>query len=388
MLVVFWISVVLILFSYAIYPIILRVLAFKYKPKPDGTCEDELPFVSIIIPAFNEESVIAHKIDSVLAGDYPSNKFEILVGLDASTDRTNAIVKDYIEKYSFIHLFSFDERRGKPSVVNDLVNASHGSILILTDANVFLAKDTVSRLVQNFSDQEIGLVDTNMINIGIKKDGISSQENAYISREVQIKHLEGIIWGCMMGPFGGCYAIRREDYPHVPPHSLVDDFYINMKVLEKGKKAINDLKAWVYEDVSNSSRAEFIRKIRIATGNFQNLARLAHLLWPPYSRIAFAFFSHKVLRWFGPIFLILSLVSSAALLSQHWIYAMAFFGQLILIFGIPVLDLLLKTMHIHITPFRFIVHFYSMNLALLIGMLRFLKGVKSGVWTPTPRNQA
>jgi cellulose synthase/poly-beta-1,6-N-acetylglucosamine synthase-like glycosyltransferase len=387
MLLLFWLSVFLVVFSYALYPLILQILAAGKKPNSMVYEEKDLPPVSVIIAAFNEESVIAEKLLSVLASKYPPEKLEILVGSDASTDRTIPIVREFAQKHNFIRYFDFTERRGKPSVVNDLASHAKGEILVLTDANVMFSPGTLFHLVKHFKNPAIGLVDSQMVNMGMKKEGISYQEKAYISREVQIKQMESLIWGTMMGPFGGCYAIRHEDYSPVPPHSLVDDFYINMKVLENGKRAVNELQAIVYEDVSDNLRAEFRRKIRIATGNFQNLRRFGHLLWPPWSGTGFAFLSHKVIRWFGPVFLILALVANIPLAFQQNIYVITMLGQLLLMFGVPLIDLLLKKINIYIPLFRLILHFYSMNLALFIGFFRYLKGVKSGIWKPTPRNQ-
>lgn len=158
-----------------------------------------------------------------------------------------------------------------------------------------------------------------------------------------------------------------------------------MKIFDKGKKAVNNLDAKVYEDVSNDIKVEMIRKIRIATGNFQNLKWFGHLLWPMNNGIAFTFISHKVLRWLGPFFILFALVSSAFLIDTEF-YKWAFFLQLAALF-LPVVDFILKTMNIHLRVFRFITHFYSMNIALFIGFFRFSRGVKSGVWKVTKRNQ-
>jgi cellulose synthase/poly-beta-1,6-N-acetylglucosamine synthase-like glycosyltransferase len=155
---------------------------------------------------------------------------------------------------------------------------------------------------------EIGLVDSNMRNIGIKKDGISHQEKTYISAEVASKNAESLLWGTMMGPFGGCFALRKKLWEKIPSHFLVDDFFINMLVLQKGFKSINEPNAIVFEDVSNDLSDEFRRKIRISSGNFQNLFHYKHLLFD-FSWIAFSFFSHKVLRWLTPFF-ILSIISN------------------------------------------------------------------------------
>jgi len=387
MLIVFWLSVFFVIYSYAIYPFILKLLVIGKKQNNVFYDENELPLVSVIIAAYNEESVIVEKLDSVLQSSYPDDKLEILIGSDASSDKTIPLVKEMSQRFPLIRCFDFSERRGKPSVVNDLVSHSKGEILILTDANVIFSTDTIINLIRHFKNQSIGLVDTHMVNRGLKKEGISYQEKAYISREVQIKHMESLIWGTMMGPFGGCYAVRREDYSDVPPHSLVDDFYINMKVLEKGKKAVNELESVVFEDVSNSMRDEFRRKVRISAGNFQNLGRFRQLLWPPWSGTGFAFLSHKVLRWFGPLFLILTLVANIFLVRHSVFYSLTLAGQLLLMFGIPFFDWMLKKINIHLSVVRLAVHFYAMNLALLVGLFKYLKGIQTGIWKPTPRNQ-
>src|SRR5690606_1843765 len=147
-----------------------------------------------------------------------------------------------------------------------------GEVFILTDANVFFTKDTIYQLVKHYKNPEVAQVGGNIINPEHKQDGISFQEKSYLSRENIIKYQEGIIWGCMIGAFGGCYSIRANYFVPVPPKFLVDDFYISMHVLEQNKKALNELDAHCYEDVSNKIKEEFRRKLRISAGNFQNLA--------------------------------------------------------------------------------------------------------------------
>lgn len=381
----FWLSVLMVFHSYVLFPLILKLKAGNRLMKFPGLDEEERPFISILVSAFNEEAVIEEKIESVFKSDYPQDKFELLIGSDNSTDRTNEIVERLAQKYSNLIFNPYHARRGKQNVVNDLFQLSKGSILILTDANVIFDTTTISEIARAFKNHEVGLVDTNMINRGLKIEGISHQEKAYISREVMIKQHESVVWGSMMGPFGGCYAIRHEDYSKVPSNALVDDFYINMKIFEKGKKAVNNLNARVFEDVSNDLKIEMLRKIRIATGNFQNLKWFGHLLWPMNNGVAFTFLSHKVLRWLGPFFLIMAFISSL-LLIEYPFYQLALALQL-LGFLVPLIDFVLRKINIHNKLLRFITHFYSMNLALLIGFFRFTRGVKSGVWKVTKRNQ-
>ena len=228
----------------------------------------------------------------------------------------------------------------------------------------------------------MGLVDTNMINRGMKETGISYQERAYISREVRIKDRESRLWGAMMGPFGGCYAIRKEDYFGVPSNFLVDDFYINMKIFEKRKLAINDISARVFEELPEDLKVEFRRKVRIGTGNFQNLREFWRLIFT--KRYGFAFLSHKVIRWFGPFFLIAALITNIFLAVGNIYYQIILAAQ-ILFYFIPVLDYLLKKTGIHISSFRLVTHFVSMNAALMIGFFRSMGTVRSGIWERTSR---
>ncbi len=383
--IIFWLSILLIFYSYLFYPLILKVLAVRKQANSVVyTRDDELPVVSVIISAFNEEDVIEEKINTIFQNSYPEDKFEVLVGSDFSTDSTNEIVQKLAGKYASLKFYPFTERRGKQNVVNDLVKDSRGSILVLTDANVMFDEETLFMLVRNFKNKKIGLVDTNMQNVGLKKEGISIQESQYISREVFIKNMEGRLWGAMMGPFGGCYAIRKEDYEMVPSNYLVDDFYINMKIFEKRKLAINDLDSKVFEDVSNNITDELRRKVRIATGNFQNLKTFSFLLFRKH--IGFCFFSHKVLRWFGPFLIILAFISNVILAFMHPYYCYILIGQL-LVSLLPLADRILKSSGVHNKYLRLITHFYAMNLALFLGFFRFLKPVKSGVWDRTKRNQ-
>ena len=380
---IFWITVFLVLHTYVLYPLLLRV--FSSGRKGNAVFyerNEELPMVSVIISAHNEESCIEEKVKSIYSGTYPSEKFEVLIGSDHSSDKTGDIVRLLMKDFPSLKFFDFKERRGKGSVVNDLVQNLSGTILVLTDANVIFSDDTLFYMVRHFKNNEIGLVDTNMVNRGMKEEGISYQEKAYISREVRIKDYESRLWGAMMGPFGGCYAIRKEDYAQVPANFLVDDFYINMRIFEKGKLAINDVHAIVFENLPDELKVEFHRKVRIGTGDFQNLRKFWRLIFT--SRYGFAFLSHKVARWFGPFFLLTALVANIYLAFGSRFYFWVLLCQL-LVYIIPLTDLILKKVNIYIGPFRLATHFFSMNAALFIGFFRSLGKVRSGVWERTER---
>jgi len=384
--VIFWVSLFLILYSYLLFPGILHLLARHKKRDEKRYAFEELPVISVIVAAFNEEQVIASKIDSILQSDYPSDRLEILIGSDASTDSTNKVLQRMEQAHQNIRIFLFKERTGKPGVVNRLVEESRGEILVITDANVMLDRSALTEMTGYFVQPGVGLVDSRMINTRLKKDGISHQERFYISREVRIKHNESLIWGTMMGPFGGCYAVRKSLYQAVPHNFLVDDFYINMAVLQQGSHCISNMEAKVYEDVSNNLQEEFRRKKRIAAGNFQNLSAFGALLFSGKPGISFCFFSHKVIRWFVPILVMVTLGTSLALGIDQMIYRIITLLHLFILV-VPVIDHLLRKIKIHTIPLRFISHFVLMNVALLAGFIRYLGGIRNNVWQPTRRNQ-
>ena len=381
----FFVTVFLILYTYVIFPAILEILTLIKKNKEFDSRENfQYPMVSILIAVYNEETVIEQKLESILLSDYPKDKLEIIIGSDSSNDKTAEIVRAYATQYSFIRFYEFPERRGKPSVINDLVSFSSYSLIVLTDANVFFDKQLLQCLVRHFRENKTGLVGANILNIGIKKEGISSQEKSYIERENRIKYREGVLWGCMMGPFGGCYVLRKELFEKIPEGFLVDDFYISMKVLEKNYFCINDLEAVCYEDVPNDIFQEYKRKARISAGNFQNLKMFSHFLLRPFTTAGFCFISHKFLRWMTPFFIILSLISLIILSTVKSIYLILLTGEIILLCA-PVFDWIAIKAGVHFRFLRFVSYFSMMNLALLKGFFHFMKGINSGIWTPTKR---
>ena len=384
--IIFWICLTFILHTYLFYHLSIRIFARNKKGNTKiFKIEDEIPFVSILIAAHNEETVISDKILSIVNSSFPETKIEVLVGSDCSTDKTNTIIEQLIKEYACISIVKFENRTGKIGVINSLIKKAKYDLVLLTDANVMFDKQSIFELVKHFKNEEIGLVDSKMINIGIKKDGISLQEKTYISTEVSSKNAESLLWGTMMGPFGGCFALRKKLWEKIPSHFLVDDFFINMLVLQKGFKSINEPNAIVFEDVSNDLNDEFQRKIRISSGNFQNLFHYKHLLFD-FSWIAFSFFSHKVLRWLTPFF-ILSIISILPIIIENHSFYFYFLIGIIFCFSLVSIDFLLKSLKVNIKLLRFLTHFTLMNVALFIGFLNFIKGVKSSIWEPTRRNQ-
>lgn len=382
--IVIWLGIGFIIHSYVVYPLITQYFA-RFKPSNTLIYEDELPSVSIIIPAHNEEKVIQQKLESLLASNFSLEHIQLLIGADHCKDRTVEIISAYQSKFPHLLLVEFHERQGKINVVNHLMTKAVNEVIIMTDANVLFEANTIAQLVKHFKNPNIGLVDSRMEHFGIKETGISMAENGYISNEVQTKYAEGKIWGAMMGPFGGCFAFRKSCFEPIPAHFLVDDFYLNMFILKKGYRCINEQNARVFEDVSNELGIEFKRKIRISAGNFQNLSRFWSMLFR-FDGISYAFFSHKFLRWILPFFMFFILIATCFLAQNNLVYRVLNFF-FILPLGLFIPDYIGKKMGIHVKWLRYLLHFTSMNIALFLGFFKFLRGIKSSIWEPTKRLQ-
>ncbi len=392
--VLFCLAALAVLHSYVFYPQLLKWLAInKRNNEITYTPEDRLPFLSVIMSLYNEEKVIGEKLISLLNQDY-AGQVEVYIGSDGSNDKTNQIVAQLIEQQPNVHFFPFEQRRGKPEVINHLVRlacahypAGNDHILLITDASVMLSPQVSFQLVKHFKNTHIAVVDAFMVHTGMSSSGISRAENQYISGEVSLKYLESIVWRKMIGPFGGCYALRSNYYSAVPDNFLVDDFYITMCAFEQGADAINEPMAVCHEPVSHDWQEEYRRKSRISAGNFQNMFRFRNLWWPPFSTLGFAFFSHKILRWLGPFFLMImglsALIMACSANLLHQILFVGFFGVMVCL---PVADFLLLRLGINLLPVRAVRYFLLMNIALFQGFFRFLNGIRSNVWEPTKRN--
>ena len=348
------------------------------------------PPVFVLMAAHNEEDVLEEKLAGLAAQDYPG-PMVFHVGSDCSTDRTNEILKNWSARDPRFRAAFFTSRQGKPNIINQLAaTAGKEGVFVLTDASVMLRHDTISALVHPMAnDPRIGVVDATMVQTGGKAEGIGGAEATYINREVAIKRAEGQRWGAMIGPFGGCWAIRAEAFKPVPGNFLVDDFFLCMAAYEAGWQGISSKEAIVYEGVGQSIKDEFRRKVRISSGNWQNLVRFRHLWWPPFKNsLAFAFFSHKILRWWTPFFVLTGTICVLLLLltlGNHW--ATPLFALLLgLVPALAAADFALAALGIHLRVLRGLRYFLAMNAALMVGFFRYLTGIQSNVWQPTQRH--
>ena len=262
------------------------------------------PLVSLFIAAYNEESVIAEKIENSLDLDNSGCELEIVVGSDGSTDRTNEIVTAYSKRNKKVRLLDFQDRQGKVNVLNRGIPLCNGDIILLSDANAMYNKECLQRILPHFIDPKVGCV-AGEKRIADNNGSISKNEGFYWKLESKIKTLEDKV-STVIGADGACYAIRKSLFQTLPKETSVDDFLLSMKIVEQGFVIEYEPNAYSFEDTGSDVYQEMKRKIRIAAGNFYNMHFLKGFL--RFDLISLMYVSHKVLRWISPIlFLLLTL---------------------------------------------------------------------------------
>lgn len=386
--VLFFLSLSLILYTYIIYPVFLFIFAsivqlvrdVKYichrMDRRRRHCKD-LPLVSIIVAAFNEEKVIEEKILNCLLLSYPKDKIEFIIASDGSTDGTNSIVESYGNRG--VKLLAFPERSGKSSVLNRTIPHARGEIVILSDANTIYEHDAILNLVRHFSDPKIGGVCGELRLKSSKSE--TKHESSYWQFENILKFLENRI-GSTLGANGGIYAIRKDMFQPIPPDTVIDDFVIFMKIREKGFKTIFDPEAIAFEETAPDLKGEYKRRTRIGAGNFQSIRYTRNLLNPLKGVVAFSFWSHKVLRWCVPFLIIVIFITNVFLINVGIFYkfflSLQTFGYFMAILGFVFKE---KRWFI----LRISYYFLLMNLALISGFVKYVTGNQKSTWERTQR---
>lgn len=378
--VVFWLSAGLVLYAYVGYPAVVWLASrvFGKAAVPSGS-EAELPRVSVIVAAHNEEAVIRERVANLLALDYPADRLEIVIASDGSTDRTCDIVRSFAAPN--LRLLDYRQNRGKAAVLNDAFAEARGDVAVLSDANTMMDAAAVRRMTRWFADPNVGVVCGHLVLVdavsGTNADGL------YWKYETFMKRCEARL-GALLGANGAIYAIRRSLYPRLSQRIAVDDFVIPLLArLKSGSRIEYDVEAVAYEETPPEIQSEFARRSRIGAGGFQSLSLLWPLMNPLCGWIAFSFVSHKVLRWICPFFLVGALLSSmvlsgsglynGALVAQLSLYCLALIGYRWPRVGSLHRVAKLPTM------------FAAMNLALLAGFFAWAARRQGGTWARTAR---
>ncbi|MCU0609907.1 MAG: glycosyltransferase family 2 protein, partial [Chitinispirillaceae bacterium] len=370
----FWVAVAELAYSYLLYPVILRVLAWRFGDAPVSDAS-HIPLVAILVPVHNEEKVIEKKIRNFLAIDYPAEKLSLWIGSDCSTDRTEVIVRSCDDPR--VHLWRAPQRSGKSGLLNQLVPLVNADVLVLTDADIMFEPDSIRLLANRFADGQVGGVGG--VTLQRQSGNEAAEETAYRRFEIMQKTSEALLHSTISA-FGPFYAIRKSLFVPFHPHTYSnDDVMMPMNIIRQGYRMFFEPLAVSYEEALPEVKLEFKRRVRIGAGNYQAFFWLLDFLDPRKGWPWFCYVSHKVSRWFSPLFLITG-AAACAVLALHdagIIYRMVFTTGMV----VTAASLMHRLIPLPFT--RNFFYFLAMNTALVFGFFRFLGGIRSAVWTRT-----
>jgi len=381
---IFWLTILLLIHAYILYPASLRIFTW-FKSKPKSRKPGPFPSVSILISAYNEEKVIAERIENIKSLEYDFNQVELIIGSDCSSDKTNEILNRKNQEHSWIRTQIFSSRRGKAAVLNDLAHLAKNEILVFTDANTKFEKDALLQLVSKFSNEKVGGVCGRLVLEEPKTNfDKTNKERLYWKYETQLKKLEGDL-GILIAANGGIYGIWKKLFTKFPvDEAVTDDLYQTLAVLNRGYNFLYAFEAVASEDVSKEIITEFRRKIRFAATNFQTLKFFKGLLFRNKIMLSYALWSHKVIRWFVPLILMLLLITNILLINFSQLYYIIFIVQASFYIS-AFIGYILNVTKVNISFFSLIYYYVLTNLALLIGLFNFLSKKHAYTWDSTPR---
>ncbi|MDD2612818.1 MAG: glycosyltransferase family 2 protein [Bacteroidales bacterium] len=382
----FWLGAFLVFYTYLGYGILLYVLVkIKEKLFPEKAVpySEEYPEVTLMIAAYNEESVIHEKMHNCRALQYPKGKLNIYWVTDGSNDKTDELLATYPE----VCVLHQPERKGKTAALNRGITFIKTPIVIFTDANTMLNQQAILEIVKSFADPKVGCV-AGEKRIKQKETGnATAGEGIYWKYESTLKSLDDRLFSAV-GAAGELFAIRTDLFEVMPEDTLLDDFILSMKIAQKGHKIAYCKNAYAIENPSSDMKEEEKRKIRISAGGLQSIYRLRSLLNPfKYGTLHFQYVSHRVLRWsITPIvFFILFPLNLVLLWSDpSFLYGILFILQVLFylsgFLGYRAARKQTKNKLLYI-PY----YFLFMNLSVLKGF-RYLKNKNgSGVWEKAKR---
>jgi cellulose synthase/poly-beta-1,6-N-acetylglucosamine synthase-like glycosyltransferase len=372
---VFWACCSLLLYVYVLYPLVVRVLAAWLGARLRR--DDALPMVTIIVTAYNEERCIAAKLANLVALNYPSERLDIVVASDGSSDATEAIAASYDPHR--VRVVRLGHRGGKTACQNAAAAVATGEILVFTDATTRLQSDALAHLVEPFADADVGCVGGLLVYVAEVDNMTGRGLETYWSYELRLRAAESSL-GSLIGVSGCLYAVRRAAYRPIHP-ALISDFVIAMKMREQNLRTVLAPSAVCFEASLNRGREELSMRVRVAVRSLNALVRERRFLNPlKYGCFAWQLWSHKVLRYASPLLWLGAFAANLALARDPF-YLLLLFMQLALLASGAV-GFVLQDKHRDLGLFGKPYYFLLTNLASLIAALRYLQGERMIIWNP------
>ena len=387
MIIAFWISLFIIIYTFVGYGFLLFFLVrIKRIFKKNYLFSDsaELPTVTILIAAYNEENIIEEKIKNTLELDYPKDKTQIIFITDGSSDST----PNKITAHQDVLLLHKDLRTGKMAAIKRAMPSVTNEIIVFTDANTFLNKSAIKELVKHYQNEKVGAVaGEKRIMVEELADASSAGEGFYWKYESLLKKWDYELYS-NVGAAGELFSIRTKLYQPVESDTIIDDHMIAMRIAENGYLIAYEPEAYAMETASANTKEELKRKVRIAAGGIQSILRLKKAANPfYYPLLTFQYISHRVLRWtVTPFLLIAALVLNGiiAYKTDIFFYKTLFIAQ-ILFYILSLLGMFFERKNIRIKAFFIPYYFCVMNYAVVAGIIRFYRKNQSAAWEKSQR---
>lgn len=381
------ISVGAILYPIVLYPMVLMLVHAVARRPAASAIPINFPPITILVAAHNEERVIEACLHAIEQSTYPHDRIHVLVGDDGSTDRTPEILRQHQTSLASFQTRRF-ERCGKNGVVNALTAEVTTPFVILTDADCRISPDAFARLISWMYDDNVGCVigRTDRSGGAQTSDSASRGEASYRGLEATINAMESAISSTVTSN-GHLYAMRTSMLRPIPDKRASDDFLLPLYSILSGKRSIVDNAALVVEERTNSIQQEMKRTIRTVSGGLASIACARGLLLPTHGMVSWFMWSHRLLRWLMPWFIIMLLIATGLTVQNTEIFSVLFYTEFAFVFAAFVGHLAEST-GVRIRPLQLIYFFAVMNVSLLAGMIRYLAGGQIDRWSPSSKGRS
>jgi cellulose synthase/poly-beta-1,6-N-acetylglucosamine synthase-like glycosyltransferase len=391
---ILWILIFIVFYAYLGYGIVLYLMVFMkrmLRRKAKESNIDYEPEVTLFVAAFNEKDYVDAKVNNSFELEYPQEKlFQVWI-TDGSNDGTPDLLRNYHNKG--VEVFHEDARGGKIGAMNRGMQFVKTPIVVFSDGNTMLGKESVRRIVKLFNDPSVGCVSGEKRIFSKDKDSAAGTEGIYWKYESKLKKWDAELYS-VVGAAGELFAIRTELFEKVEKDTLLDDFIISLRIAMKGYTIQYDPEAYAIETSSANVKEELKRKIRIAAGGIQSIIRLSPLLNIfRYGMLSFQYISHRVLRWtIAPLSLPIIFILNGILAFEHGafifnnFYSWLFLGQIVFYF-MALIGWYLENKAIKVKILFIPYYFFIMNMAVILGIKRYLKGSQSVNWERAKRSK-
>jgi len=370
----FWLFSFLVFYTYIGYPLVLSIVAaVRGRPAPEKRPVE--PAVSIVVAAYNEEKVIAEKLENLLALNYPGEKLQIVVVSDCSSDRTDDLARSFEDRG--VRLHRMDKRGGKIAGYKSVLPVLSGEVIVFTDATSTLAVDSLKKLVRNFADEAVGCVAGRLQYLDPRKADIARGEQTYWSYEARIKFWEERVHS-LTSVSGTFYAVRKELFPADMADDLADDLIVVLHCVKNGRRVVLETEAVCQEYAIHADEAEVTKRWRITVQNMRGLLSLAQIMdIRRYGWYAWMIISHKLFRMLVPFFLIGALVTNIFLTDGSVFFKWTLLAQV----GFYLCAAVAAVWQDGRPRVLSIIYYFCVtNLAILLGVIKCFKGEKVAVW--------